>query len=50
MQTKPLKRREKLTFIVDATPTLYYKNANIVPKKHLKKQNIKATHHPMDLT
>jgi len=25
MQTKPLKRREKLTFIVDATPTnLYY--------------------------
>jgi len=43
MQTKPLKRREKLTFLVDATPVDldYNTKRKFRSKKHLKKQNLK---------
>jgi hypothetical protein len=43
MQTKPLKRRGKLTFIVDATPVDldYNTKRKHRSKKHLKKQNLK---------
>ena len=43
MQTKPIKRRGKLTFIVDATPVDldYNTKRKHRSKKHLKKQNLK---------
>ncbi len=48
MQTKPLKRREKRTFIVDATPGNldYNTKRKHRSKNHLKKQNLKWSYAP----